>query len=129
LNIQKEVEILESIKEVIRDGLETVFNSVDFAQGMASLTCEFTFNEPWKGLVKNVTFRAGNTSKTIINIKDNKAIVPKVVLDEVGAILEIGVEGFSPSGPLEISTVYAAAGRIRQGASVEEQEDVPEIWQ
>ena len=96
---------------------------------MTGLTCEFFFNSPWKGLIKNVTFRAGNTSKTLIDIKDDKAVVPKVVLDEVGAILYIGVEGFSPSGPLEISTIYAPAGKIRQGASVEEQEDVPEIWQ
>jgi hypothetical protein len=111
---------LEPIKIIVKDGLATVFNSVDIASGMTGLTCEFFFNSPWKGLIKNVTFRAGNTSKTLIDIKDDKAVVPKVVLDEVGAILYIGVEGFSPSGPLEISTIYAPAGKIRQGASVEE---------
>lgn len=78
---------MEPIKVIIKDGLATVFNSVDIASGMSNLICEFSFNEPWKGLVKNVTFRAGNTSKTLIDIKDDKAVVPKVVLEEVGAIL------------------------------------------
>lgn len=120
---------METIKIIIKDSLATVFNSVDIVSGTSGLTCEFTFNAPWKGLVKNVIFRAGSTTKTVLDIKDDKVEIPKVVLNEVGALLEIGVEGMSPNGRIEIGSIFAVAGRIRKGADTNDTPSGPDIWQ
>ena len=119
---------MESIKIIVRDSVATVFNSVDLVSGTSGLKCEFTFNSPWKNLIKNVIFRAGNTTKTILDVKDDRVEVPKIVLEEVGALLEIGVEGISISGKTEISSIFAVAGRIRKGADSDDVPEGSETW-
>lgn len=120
---------MEPIKIIVKDSSAVVFNSVDLASGVRGLMCKFSFNAPWKNLIKNVTFRAGTQTKTILNIKDNEVEVPINILEEVGSLLEVGIEGFSTSGRLIITTLYATIGRIKQGAEVDDIEDVPEVWQ
>ena len=108
--------------------MATVFNSIDITSDMIGLQCEFNFNSTWKNLRKNVIFKAGTITKVIIDIKDNKVQVPTEVLQEVGAILDIGIEGISINGAIEIPTVFATVGRIYQGAQVDDYENVPPVW-
>lgn len=107
---------MEPIKIIVKDANITVFNSVDITSDIIGLKCIFNFNAAWKHLIKNVIFRAGTITKTIIDIQDNTVEVPVEVLQEVGSILDIGIEGISIDGTIEIPTIFAAIGRIYQGA-------------
>ena len=119
---------MEPIKIIVKDATATVFNSIDITSDMVGLQCEFNFNSAWKNLIKNVIFKAGTITKTVIAIKDDKVQVPTEVLQEVGAILDIGIEGVSIDGKVEIPTVFATAGRIYQGAQVDDYENLPPVW-
>lgn len=120
---------MEPINIIVQDSSATVFNSVDLVSGVRGLMCKFSFNTPWKNLIKNVTFKTKTQTRTIIDIRDNQVAVPTSILDEVGSLLEVGIEGFTTSGQLKIATFYAVIGRIRQGAETDDVEDVPEVWQ
>lgn len=76
-------------------------------KGIKKAKVRFEYADPmWDGLSKTVVFRAGDVTKDVLNAGELVEIPPEVV-EEIGAILLVGVYGEG------IPTLWADLGRIR----------------
>lgn len=83
--------------------------------GAVGLTCEFTFDRVWDGLMKTAVFRSGSVTRDVVNI-ETTVTVPHEVLAQGGQKLFVGVYGVNGSGDLAIPTVWVDMGLILHGA-------------
>lgn len=83
--------------------------------GAVGLTCEFTFDRVWDGLMKTAVFRSGSVTRDVVNI-ETTVTVPHEVLAQGGQKLFVGVYGVNDSGDLAIPTVWVDMGLILHGA-------------
>lgn len=76
-------------------------------KGIKKAKVRFEYADPmWDGLSKTVVFRAGDVTKDVLNAGELVEIPPEVV-EEIGAILQVGVYGEG------IPTLWADLGLIR----------------
>ena len=84
--------------------------------------CHFVFSSDWNGLVKTVTFRAGDVSISVILDSTNMCTIPWEVLEHDAVQLYAGVRGTVTGTDTEeeaiIPTVYCLLGTIRKGTEL-----------
>lgn len=95
-----------------------------FASGAVNAyKVHFTFSDDWADLIKTVTFRAGDVSKSIILGADLVCDIPWEVLQNYSRVLEVGVEGRN-SETIIIPTIWKRL-RIIEPGSESEKPDIP----
>ena len=78
------------------------------------MICSFGFSAEWDGLTKIAVFVGSGTTVDMV-VLDTDVTIPYEVLTTAGGDLVIGVYGTDGNGKIIIPTVWANAGRIRNG--------------
>lgn len=84
--------------------------------GTVGLPVVIEYDDEWRGLLKNISFRAGGIVRVRKNVA-NETTVPWEILRKSGIPLEIGIEGRNEDGSIVFPTVWYSVGRILEGAS------------
>lgn len=98
--------------------------------GMVGKEIRLTFDESWKNLTKTLVFRAGDTTRVVLN-PGTTAVIPTEVLARPFAKLYVGVYGTDADGAIVIPTIMAEGPMIRYGADPIEDETAKElpVWE
>lgn len=86
----------------------------------------FQFSQEWTDLIKTVTFRTDEESRSIILDQSNVCIVPWEVLEIPVRTLEVGVEGRGPEDII-IPTIWKKLRVIEPGATSSEPGEPPTL--
>ena len=98
--------------------------------GMVGKEILLAFDDSWKDLTKTLVFRAGETTRAVLN-PGTTAVIPPDVLKRPFCRLYVGVYGTDEEGTIVIPTVMVEGPMIRCGADPiadETAEDLP-VWQ
>lgn len=82
--------------------------------GTAGVQVRFRFSSEWDQLTKTAVFRAGNTTRDVVNV-DEIVTIPHECLVAPGVCLQIGVYGTNSDQKVIIPTVWARTNQIRPG--------------
>ena len=100
--------------------------SETLTSGMVGKEVRLVFDESWAELSKTVVFRAGETTRVVIDAAEIIAI-PAEVLERPFGKLFVGVYGTNEQGNLIIPTIMAEGPMIRYGADPVEDETAREL--
>ena len=108
---------MESIKiDVVGNIARIIEKPARITAGTVGLPVEFAFDSAWADLSKTAVFMAGK-NQMIVDTLDAAAVVPWEILQTPGFRLNIGVYGVNVDGSVAITTTWATAGVIAQGAN------------
>ena len=104
--------------------------SETLTSGMVGKEVRLVFDESWADLSKTAVFRAGETTRVVIDVADT-VIIPAEVLERPFAKLYVGIYGTDAAGTIVIPTMMAEGPLIRYGADPIEDETAKElpVWQ
>lgn len=104
--------------------------SETLTSGMVGKAVQLLFDESWAELTKTVVFRAGDTSRVVMDA-GSTVTIPEDVLARPFGKLYVGVYGTDAAGTLVIPTVMAEGPMIRYGADPMEDETAAElpVWE
>ena len=94
--------------------------------GMVGKELRLSFDESWKDLTKTLVFRAGDTTRVVLN-PGTQTVIPPDVLARPFAKLYVGVYGTDGEGTVVIPTIMAEGPMIRYGADPVEDETAREL--
>lgn len=98
--------------------------------GMVGKQLQLLFDDSWASLTKTVVFRAGDTTRVVMDAA-SIVTIPEDVLARPFGKLYVGVYGTDAAGTVVIPTIMAEGPMIRYGADPIEDEtakDLP-VWQ
>lgn len=106
---------MKKIKIIVKGNRASLYGRVNLIAGTAGQACEFYFDDEWKDLNKQVSYKVGSTVMGTYNINNNEAIIPPSVLMTAGLPLEIGVMGYSNDKSTIIPTSWCYIDVIQNG--------------
>lgn len=83
--------------------------------GMVGIPVTVEYDESWKDLAKNISFKADGFQRTVKDV-GNPVVVPWEVMRNPNKTLFVGVEGRNADGSIVIPTIWAIVGKIELGA-------------
>ena len=104
----------------------TMTESEILTSGMVGKEVLLVFDDSWANLTKTVVFRAGDTTRVVMDPGET-IVIPAEVLERPFVRLYAGVYGTDESGALVIPTVMAEGPMIRWGADPVEDETAREL--
>ena len=98
--------------------------------GMVGRQVQLLFDESWAELAKTAVFRAGDTTRVVVDAA-SVVTIPEDVLSRPFARLYVGVYGTDAAGTIVIPTIMAEGPVIRYGADPIEDETAKElpVWE
>lgn len=98
--------------------------------GMVGKQIQLLFDDSWADLTKTVVFRAGDTSRVVMDAA-SLVTIPEDVLARPFGKLYVGVYGTDADGTVVIPTIMAEGPMIRYGADPIEDETAKElpVWE
>lgn len=100
--------------------------SEPLTSGMVGKEVRLNLDASWADLTKTVVFRAGDTTRVVMDPGDTVAI-PAEVLERPFGKLFVGIYGTNAQGDLVIPTIMAEGPMIRYGADPIEDETAKEL--
>ncbi len=104
----------------------TMTESEILTSGMVGKTVQILFDDSWNNLTKTVVFRAGDTTRVVVNAV-SPVTIPAEVLERPFGRLFVGVYGTDEADTLVIPTIMAEGPMIRYGADPIEDETAKEL--
>ncbi len=108
---------MKPIKITVTGADATAEYAPTLTSGMVGLQAEFTFDEAWEGLTKTAVFCCGSRRYPVI-CQNGTVTVPWEALGAENCILKIGIYGTDAEGEVVIPTVWAEAGKVKEGTKV-----------
>lgn len=103
----------------------------DIPRGILGAEVEIEYAKGvWDGLIKNVVFTNGKRTVSAVNA-GGRVMIPREVVDTLGAMVRVGVCGVGAAGQTVIPTIWANLRQVSDAVPVEADEaaePTPPVW-
>lgn len=108
---------MAKIKIAVQGNKTALLGSVDLIAGTVGQVCKFYFDDEWRSLRKQITYKVGTTILSTAAFEGDETVIPPNVLVAAGLPLAIGITGYSYDRSKIIPTSWCPLGCIKSGAT------------